>query len=107
MHRLGPAGDLYPLPCRHGSANASTRGQRAAILASPPHELTGFYLAVDCLAPRCSGERTFALAELARIYNWDARRSVGFLARSALRRWLPASRYHASTAAELTTATKR
>jgi hypothetical protein len=29
--------------------NASARGQRAAILASPLHELTGFYLAVDCL----------------------------------------------------------
>jgi hypothetical protein len=33
------------------AANASARGQRAAILASPLHELTGFYLAVDCLAP--------------------------------------------------------
>jgi hypothetical protein len=42
------------------AANASARGQRAAILASPLHELTGFYLAVDCLAPRCNGERTFA-----------------------------------------------
>jgi hypothetical protein len=31
------------------AANASARGQRAAILASPLHELTGFYLAVDCL----------------------------------------------------------
>jgi hypothetical protein len=30
---------------------ASARGQRVAILASPLHELTGFYLAVDCLAP--------------------------------------------------------
>jgi hypothetical protein len=28
------------------AANASARGQRAAILASPLHELTGFYLAV-------------------------------------------------------------
>jgi hypothetical protein len=43
------------------AANASARGQRAAILASPLHELTGFYLAVDCLAPRCNGERTFPI----------------------------------------------
>ena len=34
------------------AANASARGQRAVILASPLHELTGFYLAVDCLAPK-------------------------------------------------------
>jgi hypothetical protein len=46
-------------------------GQRAAILTSPLHELTGFYLAVDCLAPRCSGERTFAVAELASFYGRD------------------------------------
>src|SRR4051812_15571687 len=32
------------------AANASARGQRAAILASPLHELTGFQLTVDCLA---------------------------------------------------------
>jgi hypothetical protein len=31
------------------AANASARGQRAAILASPLSELTGFNLAVDCL----------------------------------------------------------
>jgi hypothetical protein len=33
------------------------------------HELTGFYLAVDCLAPGCNGERTFAVAELASFYG--------------------------------------
>jgi hypothetical protein len=54
------------------AANASARGQRAAILASPLHELTGFYLAVDCLAPLCNGERTFALAELASCYGRDS-----------------------------------
>jgi hypothetical protein len=54
------------------AANASARGQRTAILASPLHELTGFYLAVDCLAPRCNGERTFAVAELATIYGPDS-----------------------------------
>jgi hypothetical protein len=54
------------------AANASARGQRAAIIASPLHELTGFYLAVDCLAPRCNGERTFAVAELATFYGRDS-----------------------------------
>jgi hypothetical protein len=54
------------------AANASARGQRAAIIASPLHELTGFYLAVDCLAPRCNGERTFAVAELATFYDGTA-----------------------------------
>jgi hypothetical protein len=47
------------------AANASARGPRAAIIASPLHELTGFYLAVDCLAPGWGGERSFAIAELA------------------------------------------
>ena len=46
------------------AANASARGQRAAIFASPLHELTGFYLAVDCLAPRCNGERTLPWSSL-------------------------------------------
>ena len=57
------------------AANASARGQRAAILASPLHELTGFYLAVDCLASGCARERTFAVAELASFYG--AGRTVG------------------------------
>jgi hypothetical protein len=51
------------------AANASARGQRAAILASPLHELTGFYLAVDCLASGCNGEHRFAVAELASFYG--------------------------------------
>ena len=54
------------------AANASARGQRAAILASPLHELTGFYLTVDCLTSGCSGERTFAVAELASFYGREA-----------------------------------
>jgi hypothetical protein len=54
------------------AANASARGQRAAILASPLHELTGFYLTADCLTPGCSGERGFAIAELANLYGRDA-----------------------------------
>ena len=53
------------------AANASARGQRAAILPSSLHELTGFYLAVDCLALRCNGERSFAVAELATFYGRD------------------------------------
>jgi hypothetical protein len=53
----------------NASTNASARGQRAAILASPLSELTGFCLAVDCLTPGCSGERTFAMAELASFYG--------------------------------------
>ena len=57
------------------AANASARGQRVAILARPLHELTGFYLAVDCLAVECRGERTFAIADLASFYGWD--RTVG------------------------------
>src|SRR3984957_17404964 len=61
------------------AANASARGQRAAILASPLHELTGFYLSVDCLAPRCNGERPFAVAELAPFYGRDS--TVGQLLR--------------------------
>jgi hypothetical protein len=51
------------------AANASARGQRAAILASPLHQLTGFYLAADCRSAGCGGERSFAIAELAGFYK--------------------------------------
>ena len=61
------------------AANASARGQRAAILSSPLHELTGFHLAVDCLSPGCGGERTFAVAELVRHYRRDT--TIGGLLR--------------------------
>jgi hypothetical protein len=54
------------------AANAFARGQRSAILASPLQELTGFCLAVDCLAAGCSGERSFAVAELASFYGRDS-----------------------------------
>ena len=57
------------------AANASARGQRAAILASPLSELTGFNLSVDCLTPGCGGERTLALADLAGFYG--SGRTVG------------------------------
>jgi len=54
------------------AANASARGQRAAILSSALRELTGLYLAVDCLAAGCNGVRTFAIAELAGFYGRDS-----------------------------------
>jgi hypothetical protein len=57
------------------AANASARGQRAAILASPLSELTGFNLTVDCLNPGCARERTFAVADLASFYGGN--RTVG------------------------------
>jgi hypothetical protein len=57
------------------AANASARGQRSAILASPLHELTGFCLAVDCLNPDCRRDRMFAVAELASFYG--GQRTVG------------------------------
>jgi hypothetical protein len=47
------------------AANASARGQRAAIMASPLHQLTGFYLIVDCRSASCGGERAFAISDLA------------------------------------------
>jgi hypothetical protein len=53
------------------AANASARGQRVAILASPLHELTASYLAVDCLAPGCNGERSFAVTGLATFHGRD------------------------------------
>ncbi len=57
------------------AANASPRGQRSAILATPLADLTGFNLAVDCLTPGCRGERAFAIAALARFYGGS--RTVG------------------------------
>lgn len=59
----------YPYRPVMAAANASPRGQRSAILASPLHELTGFYLVVDCRAPGCPRDRTFAVAELASFYG--------------------------------------
>ena len=53
------------------AANASARGQRLAILASPLRELTGFALAVDCGDPGCGGERAYAVTALAACYGGD------------------------------------
>jgi hypothetical protein len=55
--------------CLMAATNASPRGQRVAILASPLRELTGFCLVVDCLGPRCERERTFPISELADFYG--------------------------------------
>jgi len=51
------------------AANASPRGQRHAILASPLAELTGFALTVDCLGRGCAGERTYSVTALAACYG--------------------------------------
>jgi hypothetical protein len=70
-------------PVRHGAGrrylpndwqyvrSEGARGQCAAILASPRHELTGFRPPVDCLAPGCGGGRTHAVAELANFHRRD------------------------------------
>jgi hypothetical protein len=74
LPRFDAARCSYYVPVM-AAAHASARGQRAAILASPLHELTGFCLATDCLAFCCGGERTHAVAELASFYGRD--RTVG------------------------------
>ena len=51
------------------AANACTRGQRHAILASPLAGLTGFALAVDYLGRGRAGERTYAITALAPCYG--------------------------------------
>ncbi len=51
------------------AANASPRGQRVAILASPLAELTGFCLVLDCLTRGCSGQRTLAMTDFATFYG--------------------------------------
>jgi hypothetical protein len=35
----------------------------------PLHQLTGFYLTVDCRSAGCGGERTFAISDLAGVYK--------------------------------------
>ena len=77
-----PSCSLYVLTM--AAANASARGQRVAILASPLHELTGFCLAVDCLNPECRRDRMFAVTELAEFYGRQRRmRSDGCCGRVA------------------------
>ena len=51
------------------AANASARGQRHAILASPRTELTGFALVVDCGGAGCGGDRLYAIAALVACYR--------------------------------------
>ncbi len=57
------------------AATASSPAQRTAILGSRLHGLDGFCLAVDCGTPRCRGEHTYALAELAGLFG--RQRTVG------------------------------
>jgi hypothetical protein len=43
-----------------------------------PSRIDRFCLALDCLRPRCAGEQTFALAELASFYDGqDGQTAVG------------------------------
>jgi hypothetical protein len=51
------------------AANASARGQRHAILASPLAELTGFVLIADCRGANCGGERSYEVTALAACYS--------------------------------------
>jgi hypothetical protein len=53
----------------YGAANASRRGQRIAILASPLSKLVGFNLTVDCLTPECAGGRAYAIAGLVALFG--------------------------------------
>jgi hypothetical protein len=46
-------------------------GSEPPSLSSPLRELTGFCLAVNCLAPGCRGERAFAIGDLAKFYGRD------------------------------------
>jgi len=43
------------------AGDASARGQRHAILASPLAELTGFVLVVDCGGAQCGGDHRGAV----------------------------------------------
>ena len=40
-------------------------------MAAPLRDMTGMYLAVDCGTADCRGERTYAVASLARFYRED------------------------------------
>ncbi len=51
------------------AANATSRGQRSAIMASKLGELEGFNLAIDCRTPGCRGERVYAVAGLSSFYG--------------------------------------
>ena len=89
------------------AANASPRGQRVAIFASPLHELTGFCLAVDCLNSECRRDRMFAVTELAGSTAVSApspRSCAGCVAQtvvvgaSLLPGWLPGDTRHSGPA---------
>ncbi len=53
------------------AANASTRAQRSAVLASSASEFVGWRLAVDCGDPTCGGERAYAVAAMIGLHGSD------------------------------------
>ncbi len=46
------------------AANASTRAQRSAVLASSASEFVGWRLAIDCGDSTCGGERAYAISSM-------------------------------------------
>jgi hypothetical protein len=79
---LGSAGSLRHTTNRRGGRSPCTTESRRSKGGSRRqlrrlaghraiHELTGFLLTGDCLAPGCKGERSFAVAELASFYGQD------------------------------------
>jgi hypothetical protein len=84
---------MFPaIPYRPGmaAANASVRGQRAAILARPLHELTGFCLIVDCLSPECRRERTHTRRQLRGVLRFRHHSERGAAPNAVLGRlWRP------------------
>ena len=71
------AGRSLFLLCPAVSPTVQTRPQQMPPPRSSParYELTALYLPVDCLASRCKGKRTFAIAALASFY--ERHRKVG------------------------------
>jgi hypothetical protein len=51
------------------AANASPRGQRHAVLASPAADFIGWRLAIDCGGRACGGERAYAVAALMALHG--------------------------------------
>jgi hypothetical protein len=51
------------------AANASPRGQRHAVLASPAADFVGWRLAIDCGGQACGGERAYAVAALLALHG--------------------------------------
>ena len=54
--------------CR-GRSERIGSGPTCSDHGQPLHQLTGFYLTVDCRSVGCCGERTFAISDLAGFYK--------------------------------------